>query len=69
MPPPPKIREKISGNFFVKFGHFSGKNHVKLCNFVNFSGKYHKKIGYCDTFSGKNQVKFGQFVIFLYIFF
>jgi len=44
MPPPPKKknREKISGNFFVKFGHFSGKNQVKLGNSVNFSGKYHK---------------------------
>jgi len=30
-PPPSKIRELIfSGNFYVKFGHFSGKNHVKL---------------------------------------
>jgi len=28
---PPKIRKKnFSGNFCVKFGHFSGKNHVKL---------------------------------------
>jgi len=25
----------------VKFGHISGKNHVKFGNFVNFSGKYH----------------------------
>jgi len=36
-PPPPKIREEIvSGNFYVKFWHFSGKNHVKLGNFVKF---------------------------------
>ena len=28
--------------YYVKFGHFSGKNHVKLGNFVNFSGKYLK---------------------------
>ena len=66
---PPKIREKnFSGNFYVKFGHFSGKNHVKLKDFVNFSGKY-KKIGYFDNFSGNNHVKFGQFVNFSYIFF
>jgi len=29
----------FSGNRYVKFGHFSGKNHVKFVNFVNFSGK------------------------------
>ena len=33
---PLKFGKKISGNFYVKFGHFSGKNHVKLGNFVNF---------------------------------
>ena len=39
---PSKIREKyFSGNYFEKFGHFSGKNHVTFGNFVNFSGKYH----------------------------
>ena len=28
-PPPPKIREKyFSGNYYEKFGHFSGKIHV-----------------------------------------
>jgi len=33
----PKYSGKIfSGNCDVKFGHFSGKNHVKLGNFVNF---------------------------------
>jgi len=43
---PPKIREKyISGNYYVKFGHFSGKNHVKSGNFVNCSGKYHINSG------------------------
>ena len=45
MPPPPKIRGKFCRaifGFFVKFGKFSGKNHVKLGNFVNFSGKYNK---------------------------
>jgi len=41
--PPPKIREKyFSGNHYVKFGLFSGKNHAKSGNFVNFSGKYQK---------------------------
>jgi len=67
---PKKIGKKFySGNFYVKFGHFSGKNPVKLGNFVNFSGKYHKKFGYFDNFSGKNHVKFGHFVNFSYIFF
>jgi len=42
---PQKFGKKISGNFYVKFGHFSGKNHVKLGNFVNFSGKYKKNSG------------------------
>jgi len=51
------------GNYYVKFGHFSGKNHAKFENFVNFSGKYHKKFGYFDNFSGMN-VKFGHFVNF-----
>jgi len=38
---PPKFGKKIfGGNFYVKFGHFGGKDHVKLGNFVNFSGKY-----------------------------
>ena len=38
---PPKIPEKyFSGNYYVKFGHFSGKNRAKFGNFVNFSGKY-----------------------------
>jgi len=39
---PLKFGKKIfSDNYYVKFGHFSGKNHVKFGNFVNFSGKYH----------------------------
>ena len=29
-------------NYYVKFGHFSGKNHVKFGNFVKFSAKYAK---------------------------
>jgi len=40
---PPKIQEKIFlVNYYVKFGHFSGKNHVKFGNFINFLGKYNK---------------------------
>ena len=52
---PPKIWAKyFSGNYYVKFGHFLGKNHVKFRNFVNFSGKYHKNSGILLFFSGKN---------------
>jgi len=41
--PPPKIPEKyFSGNYYVKFGHFGGKTHVKFRNFVILSGKCHK---------------------------
>ena len=40
---PPKIREiYFSGNYYEKFSHFSGKNHVKFGNCVNFSGRYKK---------------------------
>jgi len=38
--PPQKKKLKnntFSGNYYVKFGHFSGKNRVKLGNVVNFS--------------------------------
>jgi len=52
--PLPQIREKYFwGNYYVKFGHFSGKNRVKFGNFVNFSGKYHKKFGYLIIFRAK----------------
>ena len=35
---PPKIPEKyFSGNYYVEFGHLSGKNDVKFVHFVNFS--------------------------------
>ena len=39
---PLKIRTYFSGRpkYYVKFGQFWGKNHVKFRNFVNFSGKY-----------------------------
>ena len=41
----------FSGSYYdVKFGHFSGKNHVKFGNFVNFSGEY-QKFGYFANFS------------------
>ena len=43
--PPPKKWKKNSGNFYIKFGHFSGKNRVLLENFVNFSGKRHTNSG------------------------
>jgi len=44
----PKIREKyFSGNYYVEFGHFSGKNHVKFVNFVNFSEKFIKIRVFC----------------------
>ena len=35
----------FSVNYYVKFGHFLSKNHVKFGNFVNFSGKYDKNAG------------------------
>ena len=50
----PKIREKFfSDNFYVKFGHFSGKNHVNLGNFVTFLGKYHKNLGILIPFGAR----------------
>jgi len=61
---PLKFGQKyFSGNYYVKFGHFSGKNHVKFWNFINFSGKY-QKFGHKDNFSGKNRVKFGHIADF-----
>jgi len=42
---PPKIGKIFFWQLYVKFGHFSGKNHVKFRNFVNFSGKYNKNSG------------------------
>jgi len=44
----------IFGQFYVKFGHFRAKNHVKLENFVNFSGKYNKKSGIVIIFRARN---------------
>ena len=45
--------KNFSGNFYVKFGYFSSKNHVKLVNFVNFSGKYNKKSGIVIIFRAR----------------
>jgi len=68
--PQKKIEEKyLSGNYYVTFGHFSGKNHVKFGNCVNFSGKYHKNYGILIFVSGKNHAKFRHFVNFSHIFF
>jgi len=51
-------KKYFSGNSYVKFWHFSAKNHVKFGNFINFSGKYHKNSGiwliFRTYFSGKN---------------
>jgi len=41
------------GNYYIKFGHFSGKNHVKFGNFVNFSGKYNKNSGILIIFRAR----------------
>ena len=59
---PPKIWEKIffSGNYYVKLGHFSCKNHVKFGNFVNFLGKYDKNLGILIIF-GKESCKIRAF--------
>jgi len=46
LPPQKKIGKNIfRAIIYVKFEHFSGKNHVKFGNFVNFSGKYYKNSG------------------------
>ena len=41
----------FSGNYYVKFGHFTGQSHVKFGNFVNFSGKNHVKFGHFADFN------------------
>jgi len=33
------VKKYFSGNYYVKFGHFSGKNRVNIGNLVNFSEK------------------------------
>ena len=63
-------KKYFSGNYYVTFKHFLGKNHVKFRNFVNYLEKYYKKNRYFANFSGKNYyVKFGHFVNVSYIFF
>ena len=34
-------KKYFSGNYYVKFGHFGAKKHVKFGNFVNFSEKHY----------------------------
>jgi len=67
-PPPPKKNIKILFGQ-LRFGYFSGKNHVKFGNFVNFSGKYNKNSRILLIFARNDHVKFGHFVNFSYIFF
>jgi len=50
---PLKFGKIFSVNYYVKFGHFSGKNHVKFGNFVNFSGKHHKNSGILKFFRAR----------------
>jgi len=59
---PKKIPEKkyFSGNYYVKFRHFSGKNHVKFGDFVNFSGKYYTNLGIVIIF-GQESCKIWPF--------
>ena len=57
----------FSGNYYVKFGQFSGKNRVKFRNFVNFSGKYNKNSGIFIIFFGTEACKIRAFC-FSYIF-
>ena len=46
VPPPLKFGKNIfSGNYYVKFGHVSCKDHVKFGNFVNLSGNIIKNSG------------------------
>jgi len=68
LPPKKKSGKYFSGNYYVKFWHFSGKNHANFGNFANFSGKYHKNSGILLIF-GQYNVKLGHFVNFSCIFF
>ena len=68
-PPKKKFRKKyFLGNYYVKFGHFSGKSPVKFQNFVNFSIKYHKNSGILIIFR-ITLVKFRHFVNYSGVFF
>ena len=58
---PPIIQEKyLSGNYYVKFGHFSGKNHIKFRKIVNFLEKYYKNSGILQIF-GQESCKIWAF--------
>ena len=48
-----KFGKIFFGQLLCKFGHFSGKNHVKFGNFVHFSGKYHKNPGILIIFRAR----------------
>ena len=39
--------------YYVKFGHFPGKNRVEFGNFVKFSGKYNKNSGILIIFRAR----------------
>jgi len=61
VPPQKKIAEKIFfGQLLCKIRAFSGKNHVKLGNFVNFGGEYHKNSGILIIF-GQESYKIRAF--------
>jgi len=64
-PPPLKFGKWIfSSNFYVKFGHFSGNNHVKLGNLANFSGKYDKNSNIVIICLTRNMQNSGILLIF-----
>jgi len=66
-PPKKKFGEKyFSANYYVKFGHFLGKNRAKFGKFVNFSGKYHKNSGILIIF-GQESCKIQAFCQFFCI--
>jgi len=55
---PLKLGKKyFSGNYYEKFGHFSGKNCVKFGNLVNFSGKYYKNSGILLIFWARCKIR------------
>jgi len=52
--PPLKFGKTItSGNYHVKFLHFSGIYRAKFGNFVDFSGKNHKESGILIIFRAR----------------
>ena len=64
MPPPPNSGTYFSGNYYVKFRHFSGKNRVKFGNFVTFSGKYRKISGILIILGARIMLNLGILLIF-----